>query len=118
MVRASEPAPASKAAPEPATATEAASGSLARTMAIVLYTSGTTGNPKGVALPQSSLLANAWSMAMNFGFHDETQFAVLPLYHAHALGFGLMTTLSTGGHLVFTDRFDRSLGRKCCGRSR
>ncbi|HZL19416.1 MAG TPA: class I adenylate-forming enzyme family protein [Polyangia bacterium] len=101
-----EPAPASKAAPEPATATEAASGSLARTMAIVLYTSGTTGNPKGVALPQSSLLANAWSMAMNFGFHDETQFAVLPLYHAHALGFGLMTTLSTGGHLVFTDRFD------------
>ncbi len=80
--------------------------SLAETMAIVLYTSGTTGNPKGVALPQRSLLANAWSMALNFGFRDETQFAVLPLYHAHALGFGLMTTLTTGGHLVFTDRFD------------
>ena len=81
-------------------------GSLAATMAIVLYTSGTTGNPKGVALGQGSLLANAWSMAVNFGFHDETQFAVLPLYHAHALGFGLMTTLTTGGHLVFTERFD------------
>jgi long-chain acyl-CoA synthetase len=81
-------------------------GSLATTMAIVLYTSGTTGNPKGVALGQGSLLANAWSMAVNFGFHDETQFAVLPLYHAHALGFGLMTTLTTGGHLVFTERFD------------
>jgi acyl-CoA synthetase (AMP-forming)/AMP-acid ligase II len=90
--------PSSDALPAP--------GSLARTMAIVLYTSGTTGNPKGVALPQSSLLANAWSMAVNFGFHDETQLAVLPLYHAHALGFGLMTTLSTSGHLVFTDRFD------------
>jgi acyl-CoA synthetase (AMP-forming)/AMP-acid ligase II len=83
-----------------------AAGSLAETMAIVLYTSGTTGNPKGVALGQSSLLANAWSLAVNFGFRDETQFAVLPLYHAHALGFGLMTTLTTGGHLVFTDRFD------------
>jgi len=79
---------------------------LAEKMAIVLYTSGTTGNPKGVALPQRSLLANAWSVAVNFGFHQETQFAVLPLYHAHALGFGLMTTLTTGGHLVFTDRFD------------
>lgn len=83
-----------------------AADSLAETMAIVLYTSGTTGNPKGVALGQRSLLANAWSMAVNFGFRDETQFAVLPLYHAHALGFGLMTTLTTGGHLVFTDRFD------------
>ena len=75
-------------------------------MAIVLYTSGTTGNPKGVALGQGSLLANAWSMAVNFRFEDETQLAVLPLYHAHALGFGLMTTLTTGGHLVFMERFD------------
>ena len=81
-------------------------GSLSGTMAIVLYTSGTTGNPKGVALSQASLLANAWSMAVNFRFADETQLAVLPLYHAHALGFGLMTTLATGGHLVFTERFD------------
>ena len=31
---------------------------------------------------------------------------MLPLYHAHALGFGLMTTLTTGGHLVFMERFD------------
>jgi acyl-CoA synthetase (AMP-forming)/AMP-acid ligase II len=101
-----EDEPAAAPGEVPAGALVVAPGALARTMAIVLYTSGTTGNPKGVALAQSSLLANAWSMAVNFGFHDETQFAVLPLYHAHALGFGLMTTLSTGGHLVFTDRFD------------
>lgn len=97
-----ESAPETRGPPLPSPA----AGSLAETMAIVLYTSGTTGNPKGVALGQSSLLANAWSLAVNFGFRDETQFAVLPLYHAHALGFGLMTTLTTGGHLVFTDRFD------------
>ncbi|HEY5088563.1 MAG TPA: class I adenylate-forming enzyme family protein, partial [Polyangia bacterium] len=97
-----ETAPETRGPPLPSPA----AGSLAETMAIVLYTSGTTGNPKGVALGQSSLLANAWSLAVNFGFRDETQFAVLPLYHAHALGFGLMTTLTTGGHLVFTDRFD------------
>jgi long-chain acyl-CoA synthetase len=90
----------------PALAASAPGTSLAKQMAIVLYTSGTTGNPKGVALGQGSLLANAWSMALNFRFEDETQLAVLPLYHAHALGFGLMTTLTTGGHLVFMERFD------------
>ena len=94
------------AAPAPAVAAPAAATSLVKQLAIVLYTSGTTGNPKGVALGQGSLLANAWSMALNFRFEDETQLAVLPLYHAHALGFGLMTTLTTGGHLVFMERFD------------
>ncbi len=81
-------------------------GPWAKRMAIALYTSGTTGNPKGVALAQESLLANAVALARNFGLAGETQLAVLPLYHAHALGFGLLTSLCTGGHLVFTERFD------------
>jgi long-chain acyl-CoA synthetase len=72
----------------------------------VLYTSGTTGHPKGVALRQGNLLWNAWSMAKNFDLDRTTQLAVLPLYHAHAFGFGLTTALSTGGHLVFTERLE------------
>jgi len=79
---------------------------LADQMAAVLYTSGTTGSPKGVALRQRNLIANAWSMATNFGLNGTTQLAVLPLYHAHAFGFGLMTALSSGGHLVFTERLE------------
>jgi long-chain acyl-CoA synthetase len=79
---------------------------LGERMGVVLYTSGTTGNPKGVALRQRSLCANAWSMANHFGMDGATQLAVLPLYHAHAFGFGLMTALSTGGHLVFTERLE------------
>jgi long-chain acyl-CoA synthetase len=79
---------------------------LAEQPAVVLYTSGTTGNPKGVTLRQRNLLSNAWSMANNFGLDGTTQLAVLPLYHAHAFGFGLMSALSTGGHLVFTERLE------------
>jgi len=79
---------------------------LAEQPAVVLYTSGTTGNPKGVTLRQRNLLSNAWSMATNFGLDGTTQLAVLPLYHAHAFGFGLMSALSTGGHLVFTERLE------------
>ena len=85
---------------------DAPAAGLAEQMAVVLYTSGTTGNPKGVALRQRNLLWNAWSMARNFGLGGTTQLAVLPLYHAHAFGFGLMTALSTGGHLVFTERLE------------
>src|SRR6185295_7564953 len=75
-------------------------------LAVVLYTSGTTGQPKGVALAQRNLLHNGWSMARCFGLDGTTQLAVLPLYHAHALGFGLMSALSSGGHLVLSERFD------------
>jgi long-chain acyl-CoA synthetase len=92
----------SKFCAEPVVSSKVASSSLA----IVLYTSGTTGNPKGVGLSQLNLLSNGLSMAKNFGFDKTTQFAVLPLYHAHALGFGLMSALSTRGHLVFTDKLD------------
>lgn len=75
-------------------------------LAIVLYTSGTTGNPKGVGLSQQNLFSNAKSMTQHFELSRTTQFSVLPLYHAHALGFGLMTALTTSGHLIFTDKFD------------
>ncbi len=88
----------------PSTASDSAP--LDEAMAAVLYTSGTTGQPKGVVLRQRNLLSNAWSMARNFRLDGTTQYAVLPLYHAHAFGFGLMSALSTGGHLVFSERLE------------
>jgi long-chain acyl-CoA synthetase len=74
--------------------------------AVILYTSGTTGQPKGVVLSQRSMIANASRMAARFGLDRTTQLAVLPLFHAHALGFGLMSALVSGGHLVVAERFD------------
>ena len=69
---------------------------LSEPLAVVLYTSGTTGNPKGVALRQRSLLANALEHGRELRDRGTTQLAVLPLYHAHAFGFGLMTALVDG----------------------
>jgi long-chain acyl-CoA synthetase len=92
--------------PLPSGAPAPAMPGLGEQMAVVLYTSGTTGNPKGVALRQRNLICNAWSMGQNFALDRTTQLAVLPLYHAHAFGFGLMSALCTGGHLVFTERLD------------
>ncbi len=74
--------------------------------AIILYTSGTTGLPKGVTLSQRNLVANAQAMAQTFRLAGTTQLAVLPLSHAHALGFGLLSALVSGGHLVLAERFD------------
>lgn len=77
--------------------------------ALILFTSGTTGRPKGVLLSQSALLANASSMVANFGLNGHAQLATMPLFHAHAFGFGLMTSLLSGGHLVLTRGLSPSL---------
>lgn len=81
-------------------------GDLRDVVAVILYTSGTTARPKGVAMSHANILLNVRSMASNFGLHRTTQLSVLPLYHAHAFNFGLMTALLTEGHFVFTDHFD------------
>jgi len=71
--------------------------------AVILYTSGTTGSPKGVVLSHANLLANGRAMARHFRLEASAQLAVMPLFHAHALGFGLMSALVSGGHLVLTN---------------
>jgi len=79
---------------------------LSQTPAVILYTSGTTGTPKGVVLSHANLLANGRTMARHFGLRGQAQLAVMPLYHAHALGFGLMSSLVSHGHLVLTEGLD------------
>lgn len=74
--------------------------------AIILYTSGTTAFPKGVVQLHRNLVANAWSMVKALGIDHPVQYSVMPFYHAHAVGFGMMTCLLSSGHLVMTDRMD------------
>jgi long-chain acyl-CoA synthetase len=58
-------------------------------LAVILYTAGTTGQPKGVALSHRNLLANARSVAALYEL-DRERWALATLPLAHSYGLGLM----------------------------
>jgi long-chain acyl-CoA synthetase len=66
-------------------------------LAVILYTAGTTGQPKGVALSHGNLAANARSAASLYELDREAwALAVLPLSHSYGL------TVMNAGHLLGT----------------
>lgn len=76
------------------------------TEALLVYTSGTTGAPKGVVLEQSNLLTDAHSIAQWHGFTaDDRAMCVLPIHHVNGTVVTLMTPLYTGGSVVLNRRF-------------
>jgi acyl-CoA synthetase (AMP-forming)/AMP-acid ligase II len=91
--------------PEPVTGPGTTSGEAA-----LLYTSGTTGRPKGCVLPDEYFLqVGAWYSHLG-GLVDvrtgvERMLTPLPLFHANALAFSAMAMLATGGCLIPLDRF-------------
>ncbi|NLT04898.1 MAG: AMP-binding protein, partial [Solirubrobacterales bacterium] len=74
--------------------------------ALIVYTSGTTGTPKGVCLSQHALCFNAVSLALaqRIG-HDDVFLSTTPLYHA-ASGTRVVTMLLDGQTHVVLPRFD------------
>ncbi len=78
-------------------------------LAVLLYTSGTSGRAKGAMLSARALRANvdqlaAVQPAMVTG--DDVLFVPLPLTHVFGLNAGLGTALRVGATLVLADRFD------------
>jgi long-chain acyl-CoA synthetase len=75
-------------------------------LALLMYTSGTTGRPKGVMLTHTNLLSNAASISKEHALKaDDRVYAVLPLYHINAFGVTMMATLWHGGSLAMPPKF-------------
>ena len=76
-------------------------------LAALLYTSGTTGRPKGAMLTHANLLSNARALAdlWRFGPGDVLLHA-LPIFHTHGLFVACNVGLLTGGALLFLPGFD------------
>ena len=77
--------------------------------ALLMYTSGTTGRPKGVVHTQSSLLAGGWTTAIAHALGPQDRgFCVLPIYHINGLCVTVMGALVSGGSLAMAPRFSAS----------
>ena len=81
-------------------------------IAVLQYTSGTTGSPKGAILTHSNLRANAsqgeaWVPGLRPGM--EVFYGVLPMFHAYGLTLCLTFAMSMGARLVLFPKFDEKL---------
>ena len=75
--------------------------------AVILYTSGTTGRPKAVALSEQNLLSNVDGCKQATGFdQSRTMLAVLPLFHSYGLTLTLLLPLTEGASVVVPERFN------------
>jgi malonyl-CoA/methylmalonyl-CoA synthetase len=75
--------------------------------AIILYTSGTTGNPKGAILNHKNLVCDANNIIKIWQINPEDTIChTLPFFHTHGLCFAFHTLLAAGGHIIMLDRFE------------
>ncbi|HYT38620.1 MAG TPA: AMP-binding protein, partial [Acidimicrobiia bacterium] len=75
----------------------------------ILYTSGTTGPPKGCLLPHGQYLAAAHLHADNCGYGPDTVlYTCLPLFHINAQNYSLLSALAAGATLALDRKFTAS----------
>ena len=75
--------------------------------ASMLYTSGTTGRPKGAVLSQGNLIAACTTLVDAWGFdEDDVLLHILPLFHTHGLFVAAYCSLASGSQLILREAFD------------
>lgn len=78
-------------------------------LAALLYTSGTTGLPKGVMLSSRNIITNALQCAAEFTITDaERIYAVLPLFHSYLQNCCLWTAFLVGAATILVAKIDRT----------
>lgn len=76
-------------------------------MAALLYSSGTTGKPKGIVLTHNNLYASARTLVRAWGFtENDVLLHALPIYHVHGLFVALGCVLLGGGAMRWLPAFD------------
>ena len=76
-------------------------------LASILYTSGTTGDPKGVMLSHDNFVSMVASLGKLFPLTEADRvLSVLPLHHAFEFSCGLLLPLSLGARILYLDRVD------------
>jgi len=77
--------------------------------AIILYTSGTTGNPKGAMLSHGNVYSNARDVSTYLGYRaDDRIIATLPVFHVFALTVVVNAPLISGATVLLAPRFSPS----------
>jgi malonyl-CoA/methylmalonyl-CoA synthetase len=75
--------------------------------ACILYTSGTTGQPKGAMLTHGNLLSNARALQAAWEVSPaDVLLHALPLFHAHGLFVAVNTIFLTGGSMILLPKFE------------
>ena len=75
--------------------------------AVLLYTSGTTGFPKGALLTHGAMLANAWGTSQRLGVSAGDRWtSIIPLFHCAGCILNILGSLQNGGAYVGVPSFD------------
>ena len=76
-------------------------------IAVILYTSGTTGRPKGAMISHGALAANGLSLVNYWGWSkSDVLLHALPIFHIHGLFVACHTVLLSGSKMLFVPKFD------------
>ncbi|UZX05057.1 o-succinylbenzoate--CoA ligase [Arthrobacter sp. CDRTa11] len=75
--------------------------------AMILYTSGTTGRPKGALLTHGNIVWNCLNVVVDFDFAStDVVLIISPMFHVASLNMGVLPTLLKGGTVVLEAKFN------------